>query len=360
MGFAACPGEAAVASPMLDFFNTVQVSTPFVNAAVASPVHIQAVASNNSPVYATQVYVDNRLQYQTNGGNPNTSLPLSQGAHQIVVQSWDSAGGIHKSAVQVVAQPEAVIITSPVANATVSSPVFISATGNGNSSVHTMQIYVDDSLQYQVNGSTVNVKLPINAGQHHVVVQAWDNSGGITKNGFNLTVAPTPTINTASPVANSTFYSPVEVAATTQDSNPITAMQVYVDNGLQYEFSGNGLATPLAIGPGKHQFVVQAWDSAGGIYKNGITINVKPVIVTIASPSANAKLTSPLTIKASVQNDAPVYAMQVYVDNSLLYQTNGSAVNTSLSLSSGQHNIVVQAWDNGGGTWKNNVNVTVK
>jgi hypothetical protein len=136
-------------------------------------------------------------------------------------------------------------------------------------------------------------------------------------------------------------------------------MQVYVDNVLQYEFSGTGLATPLGIGPGPHQFVVQAWDSAGGIYKNEININVQPVIVTIAAPLSNAILTSPVTVQASVPAEAPVYAMQIYVDNVLHYQANGTSVNTSLPLGSGQHLIVVQAWDNSGATWDSRINVTV-
>jgi len=360
MGFITCPGEGAVAAPMLDFFNSVQVSTPFANAVVASPVQVQAAAVNDSPVQVMQMYVDDKLRYQTSGASVNTSVSLSQGAHKIVLQSWDSAGGIHKSTVAISVQKEAVNLSSPAPNATVPSSVLVSAKGKGNSRVYAMQVYVDDALQYQENGNWINARVPMRAGQHHVVVQGWDNSGGITKSGFNVMVAPVPTINIASPMANSAFYSPLEVTATTQDANPIYAMQVYIDDNLQYEFSGSGLATPLAVAPGQHQFAVQAWDSAGGIYKNGITINVTPVIVTIASPVANAILTSPVTIQASVQSDAPVSTMQVYVDNALVYQTNGIAVNKALSINSGQHNIVVQAWDNGGGTWKSSANITVK
>jgi hypothetical protein len=345
---------------MLDFFNTVQVSTPFANSAVASPLQVRAVADNDSLVSAMQIYVDGALRYQTSGAIANASLPLSQGGHQVVVQSWDAIGGIHKRGVNVLAQSEAVVVKSPAPNATVSSPVLISANGNGSSPVYAMQVYVDDALQYHVSGSAINAKLPMSKGQHHVVVQAWDDSGGTTKSGFNLTVVPTPSVMTISPMANLSVYSPLEVTAITQDSNPVYAMQVYVDNALQYEFRGTGLATPLSVGPGSHHFVVQAWDTAGGVYKNGTTINVKPVIVTIAAPASSAILTSPVTIKASVQADAPVYAMQIYVDSNLVYQANGSTVNKALPLSSGQHNIVVQAWDNGGGTWKSNVSVTVK
>jgi acid phosphatase len=360
MSFASCPGEGAVASPMLDFFNTVQVSTPFANSAVASPLQVRAVADNESLVSAMQIYVDGALRYQTSGAIANASLPLSQGGHQVVVQSWDAIGGIHKRGVNVLAQSEAVVVKSPAPNAAVSSPVLISANGNGSSPVYAMQVYVDDALQYQVSGSAINAKLPMSKGQHHVVVQAWDDSGGTTKSGFNLTVVPTPSVMTISPMGNLSVYSPLEVTAITQDSNPVYAMQVYVDNALQYEFRGTGLATPLSVGPGSHHFVVQAWDTAGGVYKNGTTIKVKPVIVTIVAPASSAILTSPVTIKASVQADAPVYAMQIYVDSNLAYQANGSTLNEALPLSSGQHNIVVQAWDNGGGTWKSNVSVTVK
>ena len=79
---------------MSDFFNTVNIATPFPNAAVASPVRIQATTSNSSPVTVMQVYVDSVLKYQTTSGScVNASLPMSVGNHSIVVQSSDSAGG---------------------------------------------------------------------------------------------------------------------------------------------------------------------------------------------------------------------------------------------------------------------------
>ena len=52
--------------------------------------------------------------------------------------------------------------------------------------------------------------------------------------------------------------------------------------------------------------------------------------------------------------------MQIYVDNKLQYSTNGTQVNTSLSMSPGAHYIVAQAWDTGGGTWKTGENITVQ
>ncbi|MBV8052519.1 MAG: hypothetical protein JOZ80_15120, partial [Acidobacteriaceae bacterium] len=99
MNFTSCPGAAALALPMSDFFNQVTISNPMPNAQVASPVRIQAGTVNASPVYAIQIYVDNHLQYSSGGNQVNTSLAMSPGKHNVVIQSWDREGGIHKSAV---------------------------------------------------------------------------------------------------------------------------------------------------------------------------------------------------------------------------------------------------------------------
>lgn len=54
-----------------------------------------------------------------------------------------------------------------------------------------------------------------------------------------------------------------------------------------------------------------------------------------------------------------ITAMHVYVDNQLLYAVKSPSVNTSLQLTPGQHNVVVQAWDNSGTVYKTPVAVTV-
>ena len=53
IGMTSCPDAALVVSPMSDFFDDVSIATPFPNAAVASPVHVQVTALNAAPVFAT-------------------------------------------------------------------------------------------------------------------------------------------------------------------------------------------------------------------------------------------------------------------------------------------------------------------
>ncbi len=358
-GFSSCPGAGALADPMSDFFNTVNISAPFNNAVVTSPVRIKTWVSNSSVVSAMQIYVDNVLAYQVSADQVNTTIPMSSGSHNVVVQSWDAQGGIHKSAIDITVQSEAVMVAAPTPNAVVSSPVKIAATGGGHSTVHAMQIYVDNALQYAVNGASLNTSVSMSAGQHYVVVQAWDDSGGITKNGFYLTVA-TPSITISAPAANYSGYSPVQMLATSADPNPVHTMQIYVDNTLSYQYTGPGVQADLNLTAGKHNVVFQAWDAAGGTYKRSTTINITPIVPVFSTPRANSSMTAPLTVEASVPSNAPVVTMQLYVDNKLQYTGSGLSLHTQLTLTPGQHYLVAQAWDTGGGTWKTGEYVTVK
>src|SRR5258708_10256975 len=359
MTLSVCPGAAAQALPMLDVFNTVSITSPFPNSLVASPVTVHALSQNGSAVSAMQVYVDASLAYQILGSTLQTSFPLLAGKHSIVAQSWDVTGGIHKRQVNVTAQSEAVVVTSPAPNAVVASPTTFSATAGGASTVTGMQVYVDNISVYQTSGATISTTIKINPGPHSVVVQAWDVSGGITKNSFNITVA-TPSVTISSPVANSTVYSPVQVTATTVDPNTVYALQLYVDNVLQYQMTGNGVSWALPMSAGTQSILAQAWDTAGGITKQSVTVNVIAVPVTISTPANSATVSSPVAVQASVPSNSLIYAMQIYVDNLLVYNTSGQSIATSLSLPSGIHSLVVKAWDTSGGTSQTGIAIKVQ
>ncbi len=353
-----CPGAGQLALPMSDFFNTVRIKTPFQNSSVASPVHIAADTNNDSNVFAMQIYVDGQLKYKANGNSLDTLLPISLGQHLVVAQSWDTAGGIHKRAINVTVQQEAVVVTTPQPNAVVASPVAIVASGGGLHKVDTMQVYVDNALQYQVNGSTVNTQLTMSPGRHYVVAQAWSSGNTVAKTGFNVTVAK-PSVSIVSPQPNSHVYSPVPLLGTTTNPAQVYAVQAYIDNVLSYQYTGTGIQAAVAVPVGPHSIVLQSWDQNKGIYKTSENITVDPIVVTIAAPKKNSRDESPVLIQASVPQNAPVYLMQVYVDNKLQYETSGTTVNTSLPISTGQHYLVVQAWDDGGETWKSGVNFVV-
>jgi phosphatidylinositol-3-phosphatase len=358
MGFASCPGAGAVASPMTDFFNAVTVSNPMPNATVASPVHIQASTSDSSAVTAMQIYVDDVLKYQVAGNVVNTHLLLALGQHLIVVQSWDAGGGIHKRGVDVTVQAEAVVVTSPAPNAVVGPSVSVSASGNGQSPVTKMQLYVDGVPGYVSSGSTLNTSTLLRTGNHKLAVQSTDKLGALTTTTVAVTSA-SPAVQILAPAQNTSTYSPISISATTQDPTPVTAVQIYVDNQLTYQVSGTGVQAWLQMSPGQHYVVVQAWDAAGATYKSGVTINVSGVPITISSPAANATVNSPVIVAGSAPAASPVQTMQIYVDNALVFASAGQSVNQALTMPPGQHYIVLKGWDLYGDNWYSGEYVTV-
>ena len=78
----------------------VTISSPVSGATVSSPVQFTASARANSGhnITAMRIYVDNVAAYTVNSAALNTSLNLASGSHSIIIQAWDNAGAVYKSA----------------------------------------------------------------------------------------------------------------------------------------------------------------------------------------------------------------------------------------------------------------------
>jgi hypothetical protein len=277
--------------------------------------------------------------------------------------------------------------------------VTVTAATASSSAVKFMQVYVDNVLAYQANATaTINAQLTLSAGTHFLVVQAYN--GSYIKKGENIIVssggggggggggtgpcALNPTNNTltiCAPSGGSTVGSPVRVAAGVTSSAAVQFMQVYVDNVLAYSANQtSAIDTQLNIAAGTHFVVVQAYN--GAYIKTPVTFTVSggtqpppppppppppsgpcalnPTnnTLTICTPVSGSTLTSPVEVSAGVTSSATVQFMQVYVDNALAYQANNtSTIDTSLSMTNGNHFVVVQAYN--GGYIKTPTNITV-
>ena len=79
--------------------NGVTVCSPSGGAVIASPVQfIAAARSSLGAITAMRIYVDNVSKYSVNAGSVDTSVALAAGAHNLVVQAWDSSGAVYKNA----------------------------------------------------------------------------------------------------------------------------------------------------------------------------------------------------------------------------------------------------------------------
>jgi len=178
----------------------------------------------------------------------------------------------------------------------------------------------------------------------------------------------TGTVTISSPSSGATVSSPVQVVASAVSGNssyPVVGMRLYVDNTLVYTVYSASMNTSQTLTSGAHTLTVLAGDGSGKSYYKSINITVAAAAttgsVTISSPASGATVSSPAQFVASATANSgrTIAAMQIYVDNVSVYSTSAASINTSVSLASGAHSVVIQAWDNAGTVYKSARSITV-
>ncbi len=354
-------------------FANITVTSPANSSSVSSPVHYAATATStcSKGVSAMGIYVNNQRVIVQNGASLNANVTLSNGSYNTVVQEWDGCGGSTTVPVNITVggqsgNPTAVVVTSPANNSTVSSPVTFSAqatTAACANGIAATGVYVDNVLAYKINGATLQTSLAISAGTHYTVVQAWDNCGGAIKTPVTITVQ-----------AASTASVSISASPTTISAGGSSVLSVAASNATQVTISGsNGTNYTLPTSGGQQTVTPTATTTytatatgASGKVSSTATVTVggqNPTAVNVSSPANNSTVSSPVTYSANATTAAcanGIAAIGVYVDNILAYKTNGATLQTSLTISTGTHYTVVQAWDNCGGAIKTPVTITVQ
>lgn len=78
-------------------------------------------------------------------------------------------------------------LSSPVAGATVSSPVHVVASSTQTNITGT-KVYVDGTAKYSTSGTSVDTYVSMGSGSHSIVVKNWNSSGAITSKSVMITV----------------------------------------------------------------------------------------------------------------------------------------------------------------------------
>ncbi len=173
-----------------------------------------------------------------------------------------------------------VTVTHPSNGATVSSPTNYAATATTTTcskGVASMGVYVDDSLEYVVDGTSLNTNMTISPGSHHTVVEEWDHCGGASYTAIDITVSNKSGVFVTAPAAGGTVSSPVNYVATATTSTcskGVASMGVYINNKLTFVSQGASLNTNLTFSPGTYNTVVEEWDYCGGAAYTPVKITV--------------------------------------------------------------------------------------
>ena len=258
-----------------------------------------------------------------------------------------------------------VSVTAPANNSQVATTVqFVANARTGCAKgVSAMGIYTAANvLAYVVNGSSLNTSLNLAPGTYQIVVQEWDNCGGVSKANVAITVkGSAPEVQVSAPSNNATVGSQVQYIATARTScaNGVAAMGIYTAPGiLAHVAPGASLNKVLTLAPGAYQTVVQEWDNCGGSASTPVAIKVGGSAgsggnVQVSAPANNSVVASTVQYVASSSSAcaAGVAAMGIYTAPGVLaYKVNGNKLNTVLTLSSGSYSTVVQEWDKCGGS----------
>ena len=184
-----CGGASSTPIALTVTGGNVQVSSPANNATISGPVHFLASASSSCArgIAAMGIYTAPfKLAYQAAGTSLDKSLILAPGTYNAVVQEWDNCGASATRPITftvAASTQSAVHVTTPMPNATVSSPVHYvaSATTTCSGGVSAMGVYVNNQLMTSSNGATLDTNLALASGKQNTVVQSWDNCGGSAK-----------------------------------------------------------------------------------------------------------------------------------------------------------------------------------
>jgi hypothetical protein len=248
----------------------------------------------------------------------------------------------------------------------------------------------DGSYQLSVSPGTYSVTASGSAWNTSSKSETVNDSLDTQMNFYLTSGSPTPTptptptpppsgctattvgVNVCSPTSGSTVSSPVRFTAAAKSTLPITAMRIYIDNVSVYLTTAASLDVSIAVSPGTHNVVVQAWNSSGAVLKSAlITLTVTQgspgactaatIGVTVCSPTPGATVASPVHVTAAAKSAAgPITAMRIYVDNVSVYAINAAGIDTTLAISSGTHSMVVQAWDSTGVVFKTPLTIQVQ
>lgn len=180
---------------------------------------------------------------------------------------------------QLKTQDPSVTICTPTAG-NVPSPVHVVAGSTDSNQVNAMQIYVDDTLVYQVLANTIDTWIPLSVGNHRMQVKGWDKNGPFYQN-VNVSqtplcaLSPGPSMNICTPGPAATVSTPIHLAAEANDTNPVTSTKLYLD-GVAISSGTSAIYDKwlTSVKPGNHVLKLQATDNQSNVFSSTLNITV--------------------------------------------------------------------------------------
>jgi Bacterial Ig domain len=373
---------------------SITVNSPASGSTVAPQVKLAADATicSSQAVTAMGFSLDNSTNTTVvKSTSINATVTATTGSHVLHVKAWGNAGALCVSdvAITVSATVTGVSVSTPGSGASVSSPFALNADALSCSSqpVGTMGYSIDNGATTMANATTIKTSVSAPAGAHTLHVKAWGNSGAVCVSDVPITVAPPASTSTpppatappatgvavSSPANGSTVNSPFSLgaAASSCSSQQVTAMGYSLDNSTSTAIvQSNSVSASVTAAAGAHTLHVKAWGNGGAVCVKDVPFTVSSTGTTppasnsdlaISNPANGATVSSPIKLAATASNcsSQSVTSMSYALDGSSANVVSGTAINTQLSASAGQHTLTVKAMGASGAACTSTSTVTV-
>jgi len=326
---------------------TVSISSPVHNAVYnVSTVNLQATSDQSADMWYTLNGAAGPVHNSTT--SYNTTLTLSDGSYTIDVYAKDMGGniGTAEANITVDTTAPAITVSSPVANATYpSTSVQLNVSTDEPSSIW---FNYNGTNSTPVSGTGLTATMTgLSEGANTVYVYAKDsaNNLNVTQLTFNVDTHG-PSVVITKPVEAGRYNGTIWIVASANDT--VAQMWYNIDGGANSTpVANNSLsATETGLSEGSHTLNVFSNDSVGnvGMATVNFTVDKTAPTVSIVSPSEGATTNASVVLNATSSEAANFYYS---VDGGTDTQFGSSTTNaqTTLSLSSGNHTIVVKAYD---------------
>jgi GH35 family endo-1,4-beta-xylanase/archaellum component FlaG (FlaF/FlaG flagellin family) len=361
---------------------TVSITSPANNATFTSPasITINANAADADGTVSNVQFFNGTTLLGSDASSPYSFVwtNVAAGTYTITAKATDNSGAITTStAITVVVNgpaniPPAVSITSPLNNASFTSPasVTINATASdADGTVSSVQFFNGSTLLGSDATSPYSfVWTNVAAGTYSITAKATDNSGAVTTStAVSITVNPpvnnvAPFVSITAPANNDAFTGPatVTITAIASDSDG-TVSSVQFFNGTT--LLGTDATAPYSftwtnVGGGTYTITAKATDNSGAVTtSSAVMITVTAAVnqapsVSITAPANNASFTAPasITITANASDaDGTVNSVQFYNGTTLLGTDATSPYSfTWTNVAAGTYSITAKATDNSG------------
>ncbi|HZR58705.1 MAG TPA: beta-propeller fold lactonase family protein [Terriglobales bacterium] len=172
-----------------------------------------------------------------------------------------------------------ITVASPIAG-TVGNPTYFDATASTSScaaGISAVRIYTAPGvIAFTTNSPHLETFLKLKPTTYNVVIQAWDNCGGVAKFPIKIAVSGAAGVHIFLPTSTSST-TPVHVAASAENSacaGGISALRIYPSSGVNaFTSSGATLDAFINLLPGTYSAIAQAWDTCGHVFKTPFTIS---------------------------------------------------------------------------------------